>query len=204
MISKKCLGIPPGKASASRERVLETAAKVLAERGYAGTTMRMIANRAGLEAGSLYYHFDSKEKLVESVLSHGLVEHAAELRLSVSSVPPGTNTRQLFMRAVKAHMECLFRHGDYALASRRILNQVDPGVRANLVRLRDDIDSFWQDLLEKARDSGELHKDIDLFLLRSFVLGALNSSLEWYKPQGKSIADISSQFSLIITEAVFE
>ena len=203
MSQGKTLGNNYRKASVSRERILETAAKVLAERGYAGTTMRAIAERAELEAGSLYYHFRSKEKLVESVLSHGLVEHAAALRLSVSSLPPDTEIREIFRRAVTVHMECLFQHGDYALASRRVLNQVDPSVRRNLVQLRDDIERFWEHLLETARESGALRKDIDLFLLRSFILGALNSALEWYRPQGKSISEIANQFSLIVTESIF-
>ena len=51
------------KADISRERVLAAAAKIFVERGYAGTTMRAIADDVGLKAGSLYYHFPSKELL---------------------------------------------------------------------------------------------------------------------------------------------
>jgi hypothetical protein len=58
-------------------------------------------------------------------------------------------------------------------------------------------------MLETARQRSELHAAVDLSLLRSFVLGALNSVLEWYRPGRKSIDEISEQFALIITEAVF-
>jgi AcrR family transcriptional regulator len=192
----------PSKGADSRERVLQIAAKVLAERGYAGTTIRVVAKRSGLEAASLYYHFSSKDELVECVLSHGLVELAGKLRAAVSSLPAATS-REAFLVATNVHLQYLVSNGDYALASRRVLNQVHPDVRRKLVVLRDDIDRFWRDLLETARQRSELHAAVDLSLLRSFVLGALNSVLEWYRPGRKSIDEISEQFALIITEAVF-
>jgi AcrR family transcriptional regulator len=193
----------PSKGADSRERVLQIAAKVLAERGYAGTTIRVVAKRSGLEAASLYYHFSSKDELVECVLSHGLVELAGKLRAAVSSLPAAATSREAFLVATNVHLQYLVSNGDYALASRRVLNQVHPDVRRKLVVLRDDIDRFWRDLLETARQRSELHAAVDLSLLRSFVLGALNSVLEWYRPGRKSIDEISEQFALIITEAVF-
>lgn len=191
------------KGTDSRERVLQIAAKVLAERGYAGTTMRLVARRSGLEAASLYYHFSSKDELVECVLSHGLVELAQALRAVVGALPPTASSREAFLTAITVHLEYLVRNGDYALASRRVLSQVHPDVRQRLVTLRDDIDRFWRELLETSRRRSELHIEVDVSLLRSLVLGALNSVLEWYKPGGKSIPEISRQFSLIITESVF-
>lgn len=191
------------KGTDSRERVLQIAARVLAERGYAGTTMRLVARRSGLEAASLYYHFSSKDELVECVLSHGLVELAQELRAAVESLPSSASSRDAFLTAITVHLEYLARNGDYALASRRVLSQVHPDVRRNLVILRDDIEGFWRGLLEKSRRRSELHAEVDISLLCSFVLGALNSVLEWYKPGGKTIPEISRQFALIITETVF-
>ena len=191
------------KGTDSRDRVLQIAAKVLAERGYAGTTMRLVARRSGLEAASLYYHFSSKDELVECVLSHGLVELAQELRAAVGALPPLASSREAFLTAITSHLDYLVRNGDYVLASRRVLSQVHPDVRRRLVILRDDIDRFWRELLETSRRRSELHVEVDVSLLRSLVLGALNSVLEWYRPGGKSIPEISRQFALIITESVF-
>ncbi len=191
------------KGTDSRDRVLQIAAKVLAERGYAGTTMRLVARRSGLEAASLYYHFSSKDELVECVLSHGLVELAQELRAAVGALPPLASSREAFLTAITVHLDYLVRNGDYVLASRRVLSQVHPDVRRRLVILRDDIDRFWRELLETSRRRSELHVEVDVSLLRSLVLGALNSVLEWYRPGGKSIPEISRQFALIITESVF-
>ena len=54
-----------GRAALKREQILDAAAKVLARRGYAATTLAEIAEEVGSAgAGSLYYHFDSREQLI--------------------------------------------------------------------------------------------------------------------------------------------
>src|SRR6188472_3820523 len=42
---------------------------MFATRGFAGTTVREIADAAGILSGSLYHHFDSKESIVDELLS---------------------------------------------------------------------------------------------------------------------------------------
>jgi hypothetical protein len=58
-------------------------------------------------------------------------------------------------------------------------------------------------LLESALKSGEIRSDIDLRLTRTFILGALNSAVEWYKPQGKAIDEVAKQFALLITDGLY-
>ena len=47
------------KSAISQKRVLDAAAKIFRDYGYAGTTMRAIADEADLKAGSIYYHYES-------------------------------------------------------------------------------------------------------------------------------------------------
>ncbi|MEU0086216.1 TetR/AcrR family transcriptional regulator [Streptomyces sp. NPDC006274] len=55
-----------------REELLATAAEVFAAQGYNATTVRKIADVAGILANSLYYHFDSKESMFDEILSRFL------------------------------------------------------------------------------------------------------------------------------------
>ncbi|MBD0424076.1 TetR/AcrR family transcriptional regulator, partial [Streptomyces sp. TRM S81-3] len=57
-----------------RAELLATAAEVFATQGYKATTVRKIADAAGMLAGSLYYHFDSKESMLDEILSTFLDE----------------------------------------------------------------------------------------------------------------------------------
>jgi len=191
------------KADISRERVLTAAARIFSERGYAGTTMRAVAKNVGLQAASLYYHYRSKEELIEAVLDMGIngVSHA--VHAAVAATPPGSSGRDRIDIAIHAHLTSLVRFGDYTLASRRVLGQVPAHVRRKHVRLRDAYGEFWIALLEAARSADELRSDVDLRLARTFILGGLNFALEWYKPQGKALDDVARQFSLLIGDGIF-
>ncbi|NUS16758.1 MAG: helix-turn-helix transcriptional regulator, partial [Streptomyces sp.] len=56
------------RAVRTRRAVLEAAAAVFAERGYAAATIGEILTRAGVTKGALYFHFDSKAALAQGVL----------------------------------------------------------------------------------------------------------------------------------------
>lgn len=55
-----------GPANSRRDELLELAAAMFAERGLRATTVRDIADSAGILSGSLYHHFSSKEEMVDS------------------------------------------------------------------------------------------------------------------------------------------
>ena len=56
------------KGAATRAFLLQTAAEVFAERGYAETTMAQLIERSGLTKGAFYFHFSSKEQLALAVI----------------------------------------------------------------------------------------------------------------------------------------
>jgi AcrR family transcriptional regulator len=61
-----------GTKDASRARVLAAARALFAERGFAACRVADIAQRAGMSAGNVYWHFDSKEAVLGAILSEGL------------------------------------------------------------------------------------------------------------------------------------
>ncbi len=55
----------------SRRRIVEAAAALMAERGYAGTSIAAVSRRSGLLSGSIYWHFENKEALLAAVVEEG-------------------------------------------------------------------------------------------------------------------------------------
>jgi AcrR family transcriptional regulator len=55
----------------SRRKIVEAAAALMAERGFAGTSIAAVSQRSGLPSGSIYWHFESKEALLGVVVEEG-------------------------------------------------------------------------------------------------------------------------------------
>ncbi|MFH8568925.1 TetR family transcriptional regulator [Streptomyces sp. NPDC017993] len=71
---------PGAKSEQTRRLILETALRLFRERGYDRTTMRAIAQEAGVSVGNAYYYFGSKEHLVQGFYDRIAEEHAAAVQ----------------------------------------------------------------------------------------------------------------------------
>ncbi|MFI7211518.1 TetR/AcrR family transcriptional regulator [Micromonospora maritima] len=58
-----------GAAPDTRERILDEALRLFAERGYVGASIRDLAKRLNMTSASLYYHFSSKEDILDQLLA---------------------------------------------------------------------------------------------------------------------------------------
>lgn len=160
--------------------------------------MRDIAQAADLRAGSIYYHYPSKELLIEAVLDMGIHGVSAAVFNAIAELPPSSTYADRIRAAIAAHLQSVLKFGAYASASRHLLAQVPLDVRRKHVTRRDAYGDFWLKLLESAQTAGEVRRDIDLRLARTFILGALNSTLDWYRPEGKSIDELAAQFTAVV------
>ena len=78
----------------TRQLIRDTAMRLFRERGYAQTTMRAIAQEAGVAVGNAYYYFGSKDHLIQEFYAQSQVEHRAGRRSPCSTgrrrSPPGS------------------------------------------------------------------------------------------------------------------
>jgi AcrR family transcriptional regulator len=170
------------KSERTRERILDAAAKTFREKGYAGTRLADIAAAADTQAGSLYYHFDSKNQLLDEVLERGTRRVFAAVRERVEGLPAGASGRERLLVAVEAHLSFVLKHDDYASANIRLFGQTPAAIRRRHIRKHRVYAAYWQDLLVSAQAAGEIRADVDLSLARLNLFGMMNWSLEWYRP----------------------
>lgn len=166
-----------------RRRILDAAAEAFWRRGYAATTLREIADAAGMKAGSLYYHFDSKDELLTAVLRRGIA--VMDEAFSVAEAVAASRPPRGRLRAhVRAHLEALFEHGPYTAAHVTTFHTAPDPVRRRIVPLRDAYEARWADLIAGLAAEGALTDDIDPHLVRLLLFGAMNTSVEWFRPDG--------------------
>lgn len=171
------------------ERILQAAAKVVAERGYAGTTMTEIAEKAGTQAGSVYYHFASREELIEEVLRRGVALSFAHSRETLAAMPPDSDAGGRLAAVIRAHLRFQVDVSDYARAAARSTKQVPPDMQA---RINDEFRAygrFFDRLFAAAMKAGAIDPKVDRSALRMLIIGAANWTPEWYRPGGGSSAD---------------
>lgn len=192
------------KSELSQRRVLDAAAGIFRDNGYVGTTMRAIADAADLKAGSIYYHYKSKDELISAMLDMGISMVMQTVTESLEKLGDDVSGRERIECAINAHLTAIIANGDYTLATRRVFGQVPETIRQRNLRLRDRYAIIWKDILETARDRGELRADADITLARLFILGALNWAAEWFNPKGRTIDEISREFSLILCNGLFD
>ena len=193
----------PVNASAdTRETLLRLAARSFSTQGYSATTMRGIAEQAGIEAASIYYHFSSKEELVDQILAHGADSIVEHIQQHLDALPPGAGARLRFEAALVGQMSALIKYGDYAMAHGRLLAQLPDKVRDRQVKRREQHQKLWSSLLEGLRAEGLLRPDADVALCRVFVLGIVNSVQTWFNPRKGSMERVVEQLCSIFFEGV--
>jgi AcrR family transcriptional regulator len=190
------------KSDISRARILDAAAKIFRQKGYAATTLIEIARAADMQAGSLYYHFGSKDELLEEVLDIGMRRVHEAVEESQEHLPPGSSHRDRIRAAVEAHLITLLKLDDYTSANIRIFGQIPEDVRRRHIRRRDDYAELWRRILAKAQRSGALRSDINLGLVRMLLMGALNWSVEWYQPGRTSIQTMADHMCLMLFSGI--
>ncbi len=190
------------KSERTRARILDAAAKTFRQEGYAATTVGMVAKAAHMQTGSLYYHFESKDELLGEVLDMGMRRVHEAVSESQDRLPNDASHRERVRAAVEAHLTALLKHDDYTSANIRIFGQLPAELQRRHIPLRDAYATLWRRILTKAQRAGALRSDIDLGLVRMLLMGALNWSVEWYKPGRTAIPAIADQVCLLLFSGI--
>jgi AcrR family transcriptional regulator len=165
----------------ARDRILVAAAARFAELGYSETSLRLIAGDVDMKAGSLYYHFASKDDLILSVLSRGigLMMDAFTSIEEVGVVNDGDETdgRARLGAHVVAHLRVLHGNFDFTSLHVNAFRTAPAAIRAAIVPERDEYEAKWTRLL---RSILPRPSDEEIRILRLVLFGAMNSSIEWF------------------------
>lgn len=190
------------RGAATRRRILEAAGQVFRDQGYAGTRLSDVAAVAGIKAGSLYYHFDSREALVAELMMDAMERTAGFVRRSVDALPPGATEIDALCTAIAAHLESVLTN-DAASALVRIYGQVPDAVRGEAAGASREYGRYWRELLRAAVEGGRLRSDIDIASTQVVLTNALNWTAEWYRPEGDlSPVEIASEFCSLLLDGL--
>lgn len=186
------------KSEVGRQGILNAAAMLFRQHGYSGVSLRAVAEGAGIKAGSIYYHFGSKDEIVTEILNAGIHAVHTEVIAAVDALPADAPASTVIHAAVRGHLRSLLEHGDYTSANVRIFGQVPEAVRDANLSARRSYETYLDGLLTNLQADGGLRKDIPISRFRLMLIGALNATLEWFDPAKGGVDALADDYADIL------
>jgi len=163
----------------ARGRLLREAARLFRDKGYERTTVRDLAAAVGIQSGSLFHHFRTKEEILKAVMVETIRLNTA---LMQSAVDAADSDREKLRALVRTELESINGQTGEAMA---VLvfewRSLSEGSQAEVLALRDIYERLWLDVLQSLQKDGVLNADP--FIVRRMLTGALSWTVTWYKPE---------------------
>ncbi|MGM0865098.1 MAG: TetR/AcrR family transcriptional regulator [Bacillota bacterium] len=184
-----------------KEKLTEHAVRLFDEKGFTVTSIQDIVESIGVTKGTFYYYFSSKEELLkeihmryidgllskqERVLGDDRKSYMEKLydivHLSILDIKEQGASAKVFFREMR-HL------------SKESLDAIEP--KRDMYRFN------IETLLKEGRKNGDFHKDFDVSIVAFGILGMMNWSYQWYKPDGaKSDQEIARTFVDMVLKGI--
>jgi AcrR family transcriptional regulator len=149
----------------TRLKVFTAAVELIAEQGYAATTVDAIAERAGVAKGTVFYNFGSKEGLFSALLTHSIEKLAGAL----AAADTGESGLVALDSVVLGQLRFFEEHGPFA---RVLLAEMwRTAWQEAVARLRESAFGVYADVLRRAAANGEIRADLDVETAATALFG---------------------------------
>lgn len=175
--------------SSRRDELIQIAGKLFAENGFHVTTIRDVADAAGIQSGSLYHHFTSKESMVEELLREYWQKLLDGYRaVAADEADAARAARGLIRRSVTLLDECRYALSimlsDWAYLARSF-----PFMEQSLQECQD----IWLDVLERGQREGVFDAALDAKVVYRTIMASVSGTTRWFDPRGRLSAEQLSE-----------
>lgn len=175
-----------GEAYLQRRReILVAAAEIFREQGYSGASIGDVAARLNTDRASLYYYVGGKRELFEDVVLDAVeanVVMAVHIRKGAEPVP------ERLRKIISSVLESYFTHYPYMFVFiqedlSKIANDTSDWAR-RMRRFARMFENAIAELVQEGIDDGSLRPVGDATLVMHGIIGMINWTHRWYKPDG--------------------
>ncbi|MDR6956448.1 TetR family transcriptional regulator [Pseudomonas brassicacearum] len=181
----------------ARGKLLQTAAHLFRNKGFERTTVRDLASAVGIQSGSLFHHFKSKDDILRAVMEETIRYNTALMRAALAEAG---GVRERVLALIRCELQSIMGGSGEAMAvlvyEWRSLSQ--EGQR-QVLALRDIYEDLWLEVLGQAKDAGYIRGDV--FITRRFLTGALSWTTTWFRAEGSlSLDELAEQALILVLE----
>lgn len=191
----------PTGPDSRRTELLRIAADLFASQGFRRTTVRDIADAAGILSGSLYHHFDSKESMVDELLRSFQGELFGRYDEILAS---GDDPRTKLELAVRVSFEAIDQHRAEVAIFQNEADQLGRSERfAYLAERNAQSREVWMTLLREGLAAGAWRADLDVDLVYRFIRDTVWVAVRWYRPGGELTHEqVADQYLTILLDGI--
>lgn len=176
--------------SEAREAIQGAAVEVFAQRGYAAASVREIAGRIGMKAGSLYNHYSSKQDILFAIMS----DNMTRLLVGFDECTKGKDPEEALRNSITHHV--LF-HRDNAMAAfvaDSEIRSLEPEYHQKIVQMRKEYEHAVQRLIERGQKSGAFRPG-SAAVMSYAIISACSGVAGWFRATGAhSITEVADTF----------
>lgn len=182
-----------------RQQIEEVASALFRERGYAGTSVRDIAQALNLQGGSLYAHVASKEDVLWSIVNRAADQFQMLVGpVAMSSAPPQVRLREM----IRSHVTVVTSSQRDAAVFLHEWRLLSLDRRSALGARRDAYEALFRQVIGEGIQAGAFGP-VDPRLTAMALLSALNGIATWYRPDGALTAtEIADQHADLFLNAL--
>lgn len=170
-----------------QQRLFEEAVQLFNKQGYAGTSIRNLADAVGILPGSVYAHIDGKHGMLVQ-----LVEHGVDQYLGGTANLTGAAEEQL-RSLIDTHVSVIAANVDLALVVFHQWRHIEGEDRQRILAKRREYEQRILGIVDLGIQTGEFRGDVDRRMAVLSILGILNWCPEWFSPSGRDPATAVSK-----------
>lgn len=179
--------------SERRKQILAIAARLFASRGYSATTVRDIAEEAGILSGSLYHHFASKEAIFQEILRSFMDSLLGQFETIIAS---GLSAKETIDRLIQTAFQVIEEQPDSVglYQNESSFLQTQPGFEF-LIEKSERIEQIWRGQIIAGQEEGVFRATLDAATVYRFIRDSVWSTVRWYRSGGRhNVATVSGNF----------
>ena len=186
--------------SERRADVVTIAAELFAQKGFRATTVREIADAAGILSGSLYHHFDSKESIGDEILSSFINDVLGDYRAAAASAG---SPREVIEQIVRSTSQTLSRHRAALGMLQNDWSYFSTQDRFGYLRKAvAEIEATWITQLERGKEDGDFRADLDARLTYRLLRDVLWIPSQWRTAGGYSSDQVADGFLRLLFDGI--
>lgn len=185
----------------TRDDILDAAAQVIRQKGFHGASMADIAEAVQLQKASLYHHVSSKQEILLALLDRALDMLFEQIDIIARQpLPADEKLRQM----VQVYLRLLAENSDLSAVLLFEHRSLEPAQHKRHIPNRDRFEALWRDVFDDGVRDGLFNCSDSALAVRA-LMGILNWTLTWYRPDGAfSIEQVADQYTNLLLNGLLK